>query len=364
VPNVHQFSVGIQRELPWRVSLEATYAGSRSYDLETGFNAYNEPSAEFQAQCDVTLGGSRSFCDQLLPNPFFGVAGFEGTNRFTNPTLSRFELSRPFPAFAGGMDRNQNNLGKLIYDSAQFVANKRWAKGVTINASYTWVPRWTEMGAYVDAVSGLRMEGPYFSDRKHRITASGVWELPWYRGERSLKGYLLGGWSMAPMLVYQSGRPWDMPGNVDLAPGVSRDVMALPGKKDGQFIYGVKPCIGQRQSNGSYSLLSVSEAYGCTEPYFLIRQAFQRRTAMFRYDEFRRPGMFMLDVNFAKTTPITDRIRLQVRLEAFNLLNSPQYDERQYNTSTNSADFGRINRNTTGQSGFQRFVQLGFRLMF
>jgi hypothetical protein len=53
-----------------------------------------------------------------------------------------------------------------------------------------------------------------------------------------------------------------------------------------------------------------------------------------------------------------------VRLEAFNLLNSPQYDERQYNTSTNSADFGRINRNTTGQSGFQRFVQVGFRLMF
>ena len=51
----------------------------------------------------------------------------------------------------------------------------------------------------------------------------------------------------------------------------------------------------------------------------------------------------MLDVNFAKTTPITDRIRLQVRLEAFNLLNSPQYDERQYNTDTNS-------RRTSGAS--------------
>ena len=49
VPNVHQFSVGIQRELPWNVSLDMTYAGSRSYDLETGFNAYNEPSAAFQA---------------------------------------------------------------------------------------------------------------------------------------------------------------------------------------------------------------------------------------------------------------------------------------------------------------------------
>jgi hypothetical protein len=166
------------------------------------------------------------------------------------------------------------------------------------------------------------------------------------------------------MLVYQSGRPWDMPGNVDLAPGVNLDDVALPGKKEGQFIYGVKPCIGQRQSNGTYALLSVSTAYGCAEPYFLIREAFQRRTANFRYDEFRRPSLFMLDVNFAKTTPITDRVRFQVRLEAFNLLNSPQYDERQYGTDTNSADFGRINRNTTAQSGFQRFVQLGFRLIF
>ncbi len=170
---------------------------------------------------------------------------------------------------------------------------------------------------------------------------------------------------MAPALVYQSGQPWDMPGNVDLAPGVDLDEIALPGKKDGQFIYGVKPCIGQRNATtGNYDLLSVSTAYGCTEPYFLIRENFQRRTAMNRYDEFRRPGMFPLDVNFAKTTPITDRVRFQVRLEAFNLLNTPQYDERQYNTDTTSADFGRINRNTTGQSGFQRFVQLGFRLIF
>jgi hypothetical protein len=40
------------------------------------------------------------------------------------------------------------------------------------------------------------------------------------------------------------------------------------------------------------------------------------------------------------------------------------YDERNYNQTTSSADFGRINRNSTGQSNFQRFVQLGFRLTF
>jgi hypothetical protein len=213
-------------------------------------------------------------------------------------------------------------------------------------------------------VSGLLNEAPYFSQRKHRITASGAWEMPWFRGERSFKGYLLGGWSIAPAFVYQSGQPWDMPGNVDLAPGVDLKNVALAGEKDGQFIYGVKPCIGQRQANGTYALLALSTAYGCTEPYFLIRENFQRRTAMFRYDEFRRPSFWQVDVNLAKTTPITDRVRFQLRLEAFNLFNSPMYDERQYNQTTSSADFGRINRNTTGQSNFQRFVQLGFRLIF
>ena len=93
------------------------------------------------------------------------------------------------------------------------------------------MPRWTEIGGYVDAVSGLLNEAPYFSQRKHRVTASGVWELPWFRNERSIAGYLLGGWSMAPMLVYQSGQPWDMPGNVDLAPGVNLAEIALPGQE-------------------------------------------------------------------------------------------------------------------------------------
>ena len=96
----------------------------------------------------------------------------------------------------------------------------------------------------------------------------------------------------------------------------------------------------------------------------MIREPFQARRAQFMYDEFRRPGYWQLDMNFAKATQITQRVRFQVRLEAFNVFNSPMYDERDYQRSTNSADFGRINRNTEGQSNFQRFVQLGFRLIF
>ena len=373
VPSVHQYSLGVQRELPWRVALEASYVGSRSHDVQGNWGGYNDTSAAFQAQCDVTKGGSRSFCDELLPNPFFGVPGFEGTTRFTNPTLSRSELSRPFPAF-GSIQMTERNDGKMTYDSLQFTANKRWARGLTMNTNYTWVPRWTEEGAntttnignaFVDDVSMQKNVGPYFSHRKHRVTASGVWELPWYRDQKSVLGYVLGGWSIAPMYVFQSGQPWDMPNNVDLAPGVDPKDIALDGKKDGQFIYGVKPCVGNyNTTTGQYDLQSYSIAYGCTQPFFLIRQAFQRRTANFRYDEFRRPSFWEVDMNVAKTTRITEKMRFQLRIEAFNIFNSPMYDERQYTQDTASSDFGRINRNVNAgaQSNFQRFVQLGFKL--
>ena len=367
VPSVHQFSLAVQRELPWRISLEASYVGSRTRGMQSRWEGFNEPSLDFVRQCDATQGGSRSFCDALLPNPFFGVPGFEGTTRFTNRTLTRFELNRPFPAFTG-IDMAERNDGRMWYDSAQFAANKRWARGITLNATYTWVPRWTEEGtdnggdAFIDHITLEKIRGPYFAHRRHRITASGVWEFPWLRDDRSLLGYLLGGWSLAPMFVYQSGQPWNMPDNVELL--VDPSVIALDGSRQGQFIYGVKPCVGEVQSNGSIRLLDAALAYGCTEPYFLVRQPFQRRTAQFRYDEFRRPSFWQVDLNFAKTTPITDKVRFQVRVEAFNVFNSPMYDERQYNTGTGSADFGRINRNTTGQSNFQRFVQLGFRLIF
>jgi hypothetical protein len=81
-------------------------------------------------------------------------------------------------------------------------------------------------------------------------------------------------------------------------------------------------------------------------------------------DRLRRPSYWELDLNFAKTTQITDRVRFQVRIEAFNVFNSPMYDELDYERNTNSADFGRINRNTRGQSNFQRFIQLGFKIIY
>jgi Carboxypeptidase regulatory-like domain len=377
VPYVDQFSVGVQREIPWGVVVEASYVGSRSRSAQTEFRGVNEPPRSLQDRCDVTQGGIAAFCNEQLPNPFYQVPGFQGTARFTSQTLSRFELSRPFPQF-GNIVETERNDGKINYDSLQFVGNKRWSKGLTLNATYTYVPRFdvvgsasssagsptptgagTQLNAFIDNATAELNVSPYFTHRTHRFTASGVWEFPFGEGRTGLLGLLMKGWSVAPMFVYQSGQPWLLPQNTELSGDPS-----IPVEKTGQFIYGAQPCVGQRAPSGNYVLIPISVAYGCTQPYFLVREPFQARETMFWDDRLRRPGFWQLDLNFAKATQITERVRLQIRFEAFNIFNSPMYDERDYNRDQTVADFARINRNVTGQSNFQRFVQLGFRLTF
>jgi hypothetical protein len=373
VPYVHQFSVGLQRELPWAIILEASYVGSRSRNQQDEFRGFNEPSRAFQDLCDVTKGGNPAYCNEQLPNPFYQVPGFEGTARFTSPTISRFNLNRPFPQY-DNLIMSERNDGKITYDSLQFVGNKRLHKGITVNATYTYVPRFDVVGStagtlpnpsgsalngFIDNSTQTLNQSPYFTHRYHRFTASGVWEFPFGQNKTGLLGALTKGWSVAPMLVYQSGQPWLLPNNIEIIGDPTVDV-----KKTGQYIYGIAPCVAQRQADGSYKLLGVAVAYGCTAPTMLIREPNQQRTLNWWDDRFRRPGFWQLDLNFAKTTQITEHTRFQIRFEAFNIFNSPMYDERDFERSTDSADFGRINRNTVGQSNFQRFVQLGFRFIF
>ncbi len=372
IPHVDQFSIGFQRQLPWSIVLEMSYVGSRTRDMQTRFGGINEPPRSLTERCDVTVGGSRAFCDELLPNPFFGVSGFEGTGRFTSPTLSRFEQSRPFPQFTG-ITENERNDGTVWYDSVQIVLNKRMSNGLTLNGTYTYVPRWYEEGtgattsqtdqnppAFIDNISRIRNSGPYLNNRPHRITASGVWDVPLGKGASGFRKVVLGGWSMAPSFIYQSGRPWNLPDNLIIV----KDPYVPVDRKSGQFIRGVQPCVAQRQANGSYQLLPYSVAAGCTEPYFLIREPHQTRTTPFHDERLRRPAFMQIDLNLAKTTQIAKRIKLQLRVEAFNLLNSAMYDERDYNRGELNNEFGTINKNTTTQSNFPRFVQLGFKLLF
>jgi hypothetical protein len=395
VPYVDNFSLGVQRQLPFGFAAEVSYVGSRTRDAQSRFGGINEPTLAFRNQCDVTKGGNRAFCDELLPNPFQGVAGFSGA-RFTAATLSRYELMRPFPQF-GGITELERNDGKVWYNSLQAIANKRLARGLTMSLTYTFsktieegiqVPGNTadNTASFIDDVARILNRSLAFSDRPNRFTASGVWELPIGRGQRfldvdnKLVNGVLGGWQLAGMYIYNSGRPWQLPGNVDIVDPDYYKVeknrfVNVPGGQ-AEWIQGVRPCVAQygRNADNSYKrdaqgrlvpeLLAYSVAAGCTAPSFIIREPFTTRTTAVRSDKVRRPPFEQFDLNLSKTFRITERLRMQFRGEAYNVFNTPMYDERAFNTTPTDPEFGSINKNNVRQSNFPRFWQLGFKFLF
>ena len=75
LPNVDQFSFGFQYELPGHARLDASYVGSRGKNLESS-EAVNFIPLSLRQQCDAWEGGVASYCQALVPNPFYQLAPF------------------------------------------------------------------------------------------------------------------------------------------------------------------------------------------------------------------------------------------------------------------------------------------------
>ena len=72
----------------------------------------------------------------------------------------------------------------------------------------------------------------------------------------------------------------------------------------------------------------------------------------------RGPGIQEWDVNLAKTFPLTESLHLELRAEAFNLFNHPQYAFP--DTTITDPGYGQI----TGTRLDAREVQLGLKFLF
>jgi hypothetical protein len=379
-PYVHQFSIGVQRVLPWRTTVELSYVGSRTREEQNRWGGFNEPPVSLRNQCDPSQGGNPAFCNALLPNPFYQVPGFEGTTRFTSPTLSRYELSRPFPQF-GQITMFDRNDGRIWYNSAQLFVNKRLSDGVSLAGTYTWSKMLEENGGdnqiggnnnvnpLIIEADRVVQRSPFESDRRHRVTISGLVQLPFGRERKFMSSAnpvlqaIAGGWDVAGMWLFNSGRPWGLPQNVYYVKDAKIDNVDF---SDPRSIRAVQPCVAQMDNTGAVTMLGYSVAAGCTEPNFIIRPntMYTGAGTQFRDDRIRRPPFFQFDVNFAKTTHITDRVRLQVRFEVYNILNQAIYDERQYENNPTNPLFGTIDRYVVRQSNFPRYGQLGIKLLF
>jgi hypothetical protein len=81
------------------------------------------------------------------------------------------------------------------------------------------------------------------------------------------------------------------------------------------------------------------------------------------YTGNRLPRTQQFDANLSKNFGIVDRLKLQIRLEAFNVLNHPLWSE-QPDDSTNDSTFGLIERGPTGPSNLPRQMQLSAKIVW
>lgn len=347
-----RYIVNLQRELPGQWLLEAGYVGSHGYNITTDVELNSVP-AQYLSTSRVRDQGVIDFLGQQFANPFLGLlpTGFTGAN------VARSQLLRPFPQFNNVPTTASN--GTSQYDSAQFKLERRFAKGYSILATYTW-------SHFTERVFKLNPTDTEFENRlsrddvPHRFTTSVVYELPfgqgrtWGGNSSTLVNAFIGGWSVNAIGQFQSGRPLDFGGRNIYFDG---DLNALKAKYTGDSDAPVFDISGFYFHDAAVQTNGVDDrAKQRGDPR--IRLANNVRYFPSRIDGLRSPFLKLWDISLVKQVPMGGRVRAQFNIEFLNAFNVVVFNDA--NTDPTNDNFGKV----TSQNNLPRDIQLGFKIVW
>src|SRR4029077_248961 len=178
-----------------------------------------------------------------------------------------------------------------------------------------------------------------------------VYEFPKWRAA----GRLGEGWQIGSVAAVVGGRPWT-------------PLISTSGDESGQdLVYqradfsGVKP-VYQFSDPNSPTITNAAAIFSDPAPNTI---------GSCGRNSLRGPKFRQWDINLNKTTKITERMRIQVRLEIFNLLNHPNFSSltasakpssRAFSTYSQTPDIGAGNAFLS--QGGPRAAQIGAKLIF
>ncbi len=382
VPSLWEYSVSLQQLLTKHDSLEISYSGTRAYNLPGSIDI-NHISPAWNAQCDVervgynpaggTANAPRQLCDGSagqVTNPFYQVPAFLGTGYYTSSKISGSNLTRPFPAYTAVSQDNSPQIHQW-YNSLQVVASHNVSRSLSLHFAYTWSKTMTT-GFIFDQIDSLHERRLASNDIPTALSLSGVYYLPVGRGKaflghtNRLVDALVGGWEVAPLYTYSQGVPWSPGTNWEVMGPVGIHSHDLQPTSTQQYkrLQGVSPCVGYKDTDtGAIHAGPTYTQAGCTS-YALVRTpnqyALQHNVI---YYGVRLQAFHEFDASVSKSFAYNEKLRLQTRLDAFNIPNHPNFNGN-YNTDPTSADWGSIRKGPDGPGNPPRYLQLSGKLIF
>lgn len=171
---------------------------------------------------------------------------------------------------------------------------------------------------YLDPIDPMLDYGYSDNDARHRIVFSGIWQLPLFKHAEGATKTALGGWQLNWLFTSQSGWPFSV---YDCTNGSTRCMRALdPG---GLSFDGTKGTAAEGPN--AWSVLDLGAFAPVAGQYAHPTQGTSDfgpfPANMTKRNAFRGPGRFFLDMSLSKRFRFSGRRAVQLRLEAFNILN-------------------------------------------
>ena len=262
-----------------------------------------------------------------------------------NPCLPLSPCTRANPNL--GMIGVITNAASSTYNALQVSVTKRLSRNVSAGLHYTW-------SSFIDDVTDIlpastadfaRAQDPFDRradrarsgyDRPQRVTGNCVYELPFYRDQTGSMGKLLGGWQLSSFFTFQSGAPFTVTLGSDpsnpIRPNLNTDL--------------------------DLSSMTVSEIVAAGGASLFRGLSPGQRVGNVGRNSLRSDGLSLVDVGIIKNARVSEKVRLQVRADIFNALNSRNFGIP--NGVSTSANF----LNQWATNGGNRRIVLGARLVF
>ena len=361
-PESLSWTFTMQRQLAGNMTLEVGYNASIGTHLQTGLLNLNQVPTSLLNSLSDRYGNTQALAILRADITSATASGagfkepFSGFKQLWGGSATVAQALRPFPQYSTintGV-QNGDKSGHSTYHALVIKADRRLSKGLTFQSSYVFSKLLTDSDSYF--ATGATTQDQYNrkleksigqNDQTHALKFSGVYDLPFGKGQRwlgtGLAGKIVGGWRVAGIQVYSSGLPVALTRNNPL-PIFNTSSRPLVDGYDNW----------RAPLTGSGFDPAVDRFLKPASQFPVQPNGFGNAT---RYNPKVRSFWGQSEnVSVARTFRLTEKIRIDVRGEAFNVLNRVIFGTG--STSLNAGNFGMV----TSTANDPRQMQVGLKL--